>query len=869
MEVIKTLVANGYKLFNVDGKAPIDRSGKKMTSWQKKSYEELCKEHDYNKLSWGLGLGLQQNGKLILSLDFDVCGKKNALGERVGCPYTQTKLQEWRDQSQTEKGMYSSSTQGNFNVLVDYTNCEKLKNFLKSLIPKAGYENHSLEIFLSGNQVIPPTATICKITGQLGNPRKFLTDDIFYVLTDEDKMTDFIIDLFPKDKKKLAEEKRQLREKELENKRKLREKGAEEKRQTREKEAEEKQELRNRKRQEKERAAEEKRDERNKKREEREEEKLPLDEKLENAEKEFDEEEDTYNKFRNLIFKVIQNKIEDETNTWDRWFHICAIMKSNNFTLDDWLEYSALNPKYDEKTSVDLWRGAGTDFSIWGLIKYAKESKEFEEWSINYANFIQYKHLCNNTEIVNYMATYLKEDIKYDGQNWYCYDGEIWITTDEPMWFVCNIIQGQLKKSLNIIEKYLEMNPKNIEYIDLLKKKHKIVIHDIAEGRCYSSVKKLLMKSLLDKDFRDKLDNLLYKIVFNNGIMDLKTMELRKIQKEDYISRKLTRNWKKIPSQEDINYVREELKKICNYNESHLEFYLASIGYALTGDSGKIQSMWYFRGQTASNGKSLIFEILTEMLDFYCLKQDSSTLDKNGDLRKKMGKWKSAKIVWLDEISASPKDSELIKNICNGTTMEYDKLFSVESIKIPINFKLFCCSENSLETQANNGLDRRFTLCQFNSKFDNFEEDNYEEKEFKKIEGFYKILLEKYGDAILWLLMTEANKFYNTKTLPPYPIEWSKEKTQDCADNDVFKEWFLSNFELDENGHCHKDTFTEYLKQEKSLKDFKLKQIKDNFARLKYNQISYDGYLRLTKEDIGYENAKKQGHWKGFKIIKD
>ena len=95
--IIKTLVDAKYSIFNISkAKQPLNRQKQKMAEWQTKSYEELLKEHDYKSNLWGMRLGLHENQKRILSLDFDICGEKNKdTGERMGCPQTEAKLQEY------------------------------------------------------------------------------------------------------------------------------------------------------------------------------------------------------------------------------------------------------------------------------------------------------------------------------------------------------------------------------------------------------------------------------------------------------------------------------------------------------------------------------------------------------------------------------------------------------------------------------------------------------------------------------------------------------------------------------------------------------------------------------------------------------
>ena len=91
----------------------------------------------------------------------------------MGCEFTKQKYEEYRaGVGEKLDGLYSSSTQGNFNVLVDYTNSNQLRELVKT-IGKAKFTYHEMEILLGGYQVIPPSATTCKITHEKGNPRTF------------------------------------------------------------------------------------------------------------------------------------------------------------------------------------------------------------------------------------------------------------------------------------------------------------------------------------------------------------------------------------------------------------------------------------------------------------------------------------------------------------------------------------------------------------------------------------------------------------------------------------------------------------------------------------------------------------------------
>ena len=98
--------------------------------------------------------------------------------------------------------MFVSSTQGNFNVLVDYSVSNQIKEWVANL-GKAKFAIHELEILVAKNQIIPPTATNSKITGTLGPAREFMNENNFYVMEKEEGfMFEFLQGLFNDEKQK-------------------------------------------------------------------------------------------------------------------------------------------------------------------------------------------------------------------------------------------------------------------------------------------------------------------------------------------------------------------------------------------------------------------------------------------------------------------------------------------------------------------------------------------------------------------------------------------------------------------------------------------------------------------------------------------
>lgn len=201
-DTIFKLAELGYTILSVGGKTtkqPLNSGGYGLEKWEELQHCEIIKHLNKNGTRFGLRTGIQGNNKYIGSLDWDCCGNKGKDGKRVGCEYTKTKLKQYNEIKSVQDGMFKGGTDGNFNLLFDFTNIPELIQRFKQLQEngKKKIELGSLEIFYSNGsqQVIPPSATLSKITNEIGNSREFLNNEPFIVLKDGMPETNYIIDL--------------------------------------------------------------------------------------------------------------------------------------------------------------------------------------------------------------------------------------------------------------------------------------------------------------------------------------------------------------------------------------------------------------------------------------------------------------------------------------------------------------------------------------------------------------------------------------------------------------------------------------------------------------------------------------------------
>jgi len=545
-------------------------------------------------------------------------------------------------------------------------------------------------------------------------------------------------------------------------------------------------------------------------------------------------------------------------HTYSTWLKIVSwcvsYMNKNDFL--NWIEND-----WRDKAS-NMWDNfiKNRKIPIYLLETIGKEFNPdfYRNWRTKYKKYLKLKIIeKGSNDVAEFIKDKLQMILVYSKDDkWIGCDKNtnLWRELKRPDEMIISHIQREIeeaRESLLVVKNRIEDEEikKKMEKMEKEYIKHR---KDVSNPSYCAQIIKFLSSYLYDSDFTEKLDNYKYKIPFRNGILDLTTLEFREgIRNNDYLTDTVPMNFE-IPKNEEVNWVRYQLKKINNYNDNHLDYYLSSLGYAMTGDSKKEQLFWYFLGQTAENGKSIIFEILEVLMPNLVQKGTSNMLDKGIDLKKEVPTWKGKLLIWMNEVSSRIKDEDLVKALCDGTDYKYNKNYSVKAEKIPIQFKLFCVSNNSLTIKGDAGISRRLQVCHFESQFKENYEDNYEKLQFKKDKDFYNKLCNEYKHALLWLIFKYSKLYYDEKKLKPYPDEWKKHGDEIIEDNNKFQQWFYDNFEIEKDLKISKHDFEEGMPIE-----FKNIKIKDELLRMKV-QFEYD------------KNLKKKGNrgvYKGFDRI--
>lgn len=399
------------------------------------------------------------------------------------------------------------------------------------------------------------------------------------------------------------------------------------------------------------------------------------------------------------------------------------------------------------------------------------------------------------------------------------------------------------------------------EYEKIINLLH-IAKRDVNRASGCSSIMKFLETYLRDNKFIELLDINMYRMPYKNGILCLKTLNFEKgIKSNHYLTKTLDFEYQ-VPTREELDWVKLQLKKIYNWNDTHLEYAMSVYGYAFTGDAEREQNLWCKKGENASNGKSSVLTALCKIMPQFVKCFESQSFEKDyKDRHKVIAEMRGLKIGWVNELRKGKKQDEaFFKLIAEATPQQY-KVMHGTTAEMKITFKVIVVGNHEIKIEADEGVKRRYRHMQLDSDFQDDNEDDFENKKFKKDKDFATLLTSTYRNALLYYIYTYSVAYHNERKLKPYPIEWDIMGKKIMNSNNDFLVWFDENFVVDVNGKVWKDTFSSLI-DKKRVNDDDLKGLKKKF---KYDSQK-DGKTYKIFVD-GKEVVKQEkGFWLGFRV---
>ena len=558
-------------------------------------------------------------------------------------------------------------------------------------------------------------------------------------------------------------------------------------------------------------------------------------------------------KFMDLLFNIIKNELDsDGKRIINRvlWIKICSILICNGYDMQVFLRFCDPISNKRNETSANLWKAFKIKHStecIFGLQNIAKEvnNSGYKNWLQKNNAFLKLEILDKGeNDVASFIAPYLKGILIYSSEHWILNDKRtnLWRVVKEPMATIITTIQKKIDESISInadmIDRIFGDSEEDIKKRDSLKNKQKFYekhYASIAKGSYANQITKLLKEYLYEVNFDAKLDSATYIVAYENGVLDLKTLKFRNgIQSTDYLTKVLPYNYEK-GTETDKAIVKKELMKILNMNPKHYDYYLSYLGYSMTGDASKEQIFLSVRGQKASNGKSVVFNALNDIISIYIKKLDQVFFNKdNKDRHKSIAELNGIRIAFLNEMNEKKIDKELIKDICDGKPMPYKVMYGTTA-SMPINFKIAIIGNTTLNVDADAGVKRRIKMAQLDSEFnEDFTEDNYEKCQFKCDKKFDELLSTTYKYALMDIIYEYSKKYVDDGyQLCEYPEDWKEETTEAMTECDEFQVFFDKYFETGDVEKYFVSKVNLDMKLEMFKKKMTTNNLKDKFKSLR------------------------------------
>ena len=402
------------------------------------------------------------------------------------------------------------------------------------------------------------------------------------------------------------------------------------------------------------------------------------------------------------------------------------------------------------------------------------------------------KHLLNynkiedliNNESPNDRADIICENLKY-----YCFTNKGELYKFDSIKVIYKKIETTIDDELiTVISKYISESIKNLnkEQKELLKLKYSKASVKISEN---STINKSLsqIKVGLKRDDENIFTPDFYEIHFQNGFLDLKTLEFKKrVMGINYVNLYIKRDYKP-SSQSQFDKLYSIINKIYPKKED-LEAILFILGSAMTGKATKLQKLLFLLGQ-GSAGKSTIMIITQKAVECYLetLEEDAfSESNKNADKTfSNFYNKQSVRIIWTNEPKEDKMNKSTFKKFCEGE-MKGKLLYKNGSHDLK-HFGLPIFTSNIMPNiNVDSGVKRRFRCYIHTSEFTS---DKSKVDEKKHIYLLNRDLIENIIEEDLlntWIdiLAKYANKWSNHEEIPvPKSFKEATEEIIETNDN--------------------------------------------------------------------------------------
>jgi hypothetical protein len=511
---------------------------------------------------------------------------------------------------------------------------------------------------------------------------------------------------------------------------------------------------------------------------------------------------------------------------YKNWMKIGCILKKTlpyEDAVSYFIEHSYIAPfdnEADKQKNIDMFNSWNTNngYTKKSLMKMCKDiNKDLTFKLFLYENFNGYvKDATDVSQLVEKIQDTIIRNTRFDGKEWYCLnDKNLWLIAD-PETNITNEVLRYIDYNKNYIDELFRFtdsqNEKKI-FTNQLTALLKFRISITNSTSITNKIKKMLSSSILDKNFALNLDAKKDIWAFKNGVLNLKNGAFRRgFRSDDYLTTHLDFDYNKKFDETKLANLKEQFKKVLNYNDEHLNYFMSIIGACMTGNADKLKEMYFGVDGCdgiGNNGKTNTLTIFNMIFNCYIYKTNKTFLEaSNTKSHKQLVMMKGKRIVWADEWGKGLPNYELLKIIADGTNCENEVMYGT-SEGILIMFKMFILTNHTPNLSSDeDAVYNRFRQITFGSHFDTqgitIKED-YEKLQFTADVNMRDNIVNNYKNEMIAWVLEYSKKFLIEYKLPPIPEKFVNDTKETKNANDKFKTIIDENYErcdVDDENEC-------------------------------------------------------------------
>jgi P4 family phage/plasmid primase-like protien len=443
------------------------------------------------------------------------------------------------------------------------------------------------------------------------------------------------------------------------------------------------------------------------------------------------------------LVNILSNERRD---SYKSWFEVGACLYNIDARLlQVWIDFSKTSIKYEEGVCQKFWcnfeeKNLGiASLNYWAKLDNPQEFEKIRRNSIRYKleQSIRTPSHFDIALVVHDMYKHQFVCVSPKFKSWYRFNGNHWEPSELGM-CVRSVLSREvaseyLRYANECNQKIMQLNANDVDsesgndnIVKALEEKVKSA-NKIASSLKTTTFKDNVVKEacelFLDSSFMEKLDNNLFLIGVQNGVIDLNKREFREGRPDDYVSKKCKINY--IPCDMDdpefcdkLKIVEDFFKKILPI-ENVRKYLLNRLASCLEGTNDQ---QFPILSGTGGNGKTILLEFMQEIFGEYACSISSTVFtQKSGSssaASPEIARIRGVRLISAEETEeGSTINVAKMKEYTGGSKITPRKLFGdIEEFKPQAHWFLVCNNIPKI-TSDDGGTWRRILIVEFPSSF--------------------------------------------------------------------------------------------------------------------------------------------------------